>query len=154
LLSSSPHALFNNEVLVTLLHAHKTSILSSHHFSSDNIGSHVLGVVRSTTFGIEITDVFLGFFSFLHFFHLGIDLSLNFLFSSLVFTANTADSSSGVFAGSVLLVVGVEQLLVSFSIDSVYGIVETLALSVDRVFKIQVLLGDVLTDDSSIVQID
>jgi len=59
-----------------------------------------------------------------------------------------------VFAGAVFQVVSVENLLVSFTIDSVYSVVETLALKVDRVFKIQVLFGDVLTDDSSIIQVN
>ena len=110
--------------------------------------------MRSATFGIEITDVFLSLFSLLHLLHLSIDLFLNFLFSLLVFATETSNSCSGVFAGAVFQVVSVEDLLVSFTIDSVYSVVETLALKVDRVFKIQVLFGDVLTDDSSIIQVN
>ena len=53
------------------------------------------------------------------------------------------------FSSAVLGVVSLHHLLVGLTVDSVYSIVETLAFNIDRVFKIQVLLRDVLTDDSS-----
>jgi hypothetical protein len=88
----------------------------------------------------------------LHFLHLSHNLSLNFLFSLLVFASETSNSSSRRLTSSVLSVVRLHELLVRLSIDSVYGIVETLTSSVDRVFKIQVLLGNVLTNDRSKVK--
>lgn len=88
----------------------------------------------------------------LHFLHLSQNLSLNFLFSLLVFASETSNSSSRVLTSSILSVVRLHELLVRLSIDSVYSIVETLTSSVDRVFKIQVLLGNVLTNDRSKVK--
>jgi hypothetical protein len=107
--------------------------------------------VSSASRSVEITDVFLGFFSLLHLVHLFPDLSLNCRFSLLVFATDSINISSGMFASSVFQVVSGELLLVSFAVNSVYSIVETLSLSVDGVFKIQMLLGDMLTDDSPVL---
>lgn len=149
LLSSSPHALFNNELLVARLHADQRSVLSSHDFPAHYVGSHVLVVVSSSSRSVEITDVFLGLFLGLHLVHLSEHLSLNLGFSLLVFASETSNIGGRVFASAVLGVVSLHHLLVGLTVDSVYSIVETLAFNIDRVFKIQVLLRDVLTDDSS-----
>ena len=93
--------------------------------------------------------MFLGLFLRLHLVHLSEHLSLNLGFSLLVFASETSNIGSRVFSSAVLGVVSLVQLLVGLTVDSVYSIVETLAFSIDRVFKIQVLLRDVLTDDSS-----
>ena len=146
--STSVHALLDDELIVTSRTSDELSVLSLHDLAPDGVCSHVLSDEVLTIGSIKVTLFIPGINRLLSFTHLLHDLPLDVPLQHLVLASDSGNTISLALSSAILSVVGVEELLVGLTIDSIGRVVEHFSL--DGVLEVVMLLGDVSLSHSSI----
>lgn len=147
LLCAAPHATLNDKLVVTALHWHILTVLSSHHLLANCVSGQILVDELRALPGLEATGLTLSLLGSILLVQLLLNLSTNSLLEGLGLETNAWDLLSGVLAsapsGGGSVPVSVQLLTVNSSVSVIEGLVV-----LDWVFEVKVALGDVLTNNS------
>ena len=125
-----------------------TTVLSSHDPPADGVLSEWLLFICDFGGGVEATSLSLPLQLVLLLLQLLLDDLIHFLLETLVLQAHLWESVSWVETFTVMIVLRVHGLVHAHSMNTIVCVIKLL-ISLNGFFKLQMLLGDVLSNDGS-----
>jgi len=145
-LSAAVHARLNNQLLVTLSHAHQLAVLSLHDLATDCVRSQVFLAEVLSLGGVEEALVALAFLRLCPLVHFPLHLLCYLFFHDLCLFAHARLGFFLQLARSVLAVVRRKKFRFQLSANAHRCVVERLSLN--WVFEVKVPFGDVFLSHS------